>query len=312
MTAFSLKIIASIFMLIDHVGAIFDKPEIFRLIGRSVFPIFAYMIAQGCKHTKNINKYLLRLGVFALISEIPFDLAFHHYFDSPFEVNYFRNTNVFYTLFLGASCVAVYEKLKTKRLSWLISILFLIIPTTVSTTFMFPDISWRIPLSVGFGIYTVAALWLSQALPEMEISAKTMLLRKAFALIATVPIFMLGSILSTDYGMYGVIAIVIFYFAKPENRITRAIAMAFVVFLEYGYPYVYTLYFERGIRLFLLPGKMMFPSHSLYEFQFALAAAILVFLYNGKQGPKVKWAFYAFYPVHIAALGVIWFILNSI
>ena len=76
MTAFVIKIIASICMLLDHIGVVFGTqmaelyswPVIFKSIGRIAFPIYAYMIAQGCKHTKNINKYLFRLGIFALIS----------------------------------------------------------------------------------------------------------------------------------------------------------------------------------------------------------------------------------------------------
>jgi len=305
MTAFVLKIIASICMLIDHTGAIFPTPEIFRLIGRIVFPIYAYMIAQGCKHTKNINKYLFRLGVFAIISEIPFDLAFYRYFGNPFGVNYFSETNVFYTLFLGAACIAVYERLKTKQRPWLVLVFLLIIPVSVSIIFIFPNTRWQTPLSIGFAAYTAAALWLSQSLPEADVNAKTMLPRKSLALITTVPVFMLGSILSTDYGMYGIIYILIFFLAKPDNRITRTIAMTSVVFLEYAYPYIFGLCYNRGIRLFSLPGKMMMFQQNLNEFWFALIAVILVFLYNGKQGPKVKWPFYVFYPVHIAVLAAI-------
>ena len=54
-----LKIIAMISMLIDHIGvALFPYVEIFRIIGRLAFPIFAYMIAEGCRYTKNRKKYL--------------------------------------------------------------------------------------------------------------------------------------------------------------------------------------------------------------------------------------------------------------
>ena len=121
MTAFVLKIIASICMLFDHTGAVFtaSTPLFFRWIGRIAFPIYAYMIAQGCKHTNNIDKYLLRLGIFALISEIPFDIAFMHYYTMDgalnLGINFLRNTNVFYTLFLGVACISIYEKLKVKK-----------------------------------------------------------------------------------------------------------------------------------------------------------------------------------------------------
>ena len=54
-----LKIIAMISMVLDHVGLVFfPKVELFRILGRLAFPIYAYMIAEGCAHTKNRKKYL--------------------------------------------------------------------------------------------------------------------------------------------------------------------------------------------------------------------------------------------------------------
>ena len=52
-----LKIIAMITMLIDHIGIVlFPQIKIFRIIGRFAFPIFAYMLAEGCTNTKNKKK----------------------------------------------------------------------------------------------------------------------------------------------------------------------------------------------------------------------------------------------------------------
>lgn len=318
MSAFVLKIIASVCMLIDHIGAVFPvlaAAEVFRLIGRIAFPIYAYMIAQGCKYTKNIYKYLLRLGIFALISEIPFDIAFMHY--GPvgrrnLNINFMSQTNVFYSLFLGVACIAVYEKLKTNKQTWRGLIPLLIIPAALIPTIIFEDvINWRIPLSIGFLAYLGIELYLCHSLPEAEVGAKTALSGKILAIVPTVPIIMLGSILSTDYGMYAVIYIMLFYFAKPENRLTRTITMAVVVFFEYAYPYICGVCFNQyGISLFLPPGRMMHFYYNLNNFWFALTAVILVFLYNGKQGPKIKWAFYVFYPTHIAVLAAIWFVFS--
>lgn len=64
----ALKIIAMVSMLIDHVGLIlFPQQQIFRIVGRIAFPIFAYMIGEGCFYTRNRKKYFLMialLGVF--------------------------------------------------------------------------------------------------------------------------------------------------------------------------------------------------------------------------------------------------------
>lgn len=50
-------------------------------------------------HTHSMERYLLGLGIFALISEIPYDLAFGN------SINFLEQTNIFYTLFLSAACV---------------------------------------------------------------------------------------------------------------------------------------------------------------------------------------------------------------
>ncbi len=317
MTAFALKIIASICMLIDHIGAVFpaSTPYVFRLIGRIAFPIYAYLIAQGCRYTKNIYKYLLRLGLFALISEIPFDIAFMNYQNDGvlhLNINFFGQTNIFYTLLFGASCIVIYEKLKTKQKPWLALPPLLLIPAFLIPSFMLQGIiNWRILLGVGFLTYLATQLWLSHALPEAEINPKSRLPRGILAILLCIPIFLLGSIMGTDYGMYGIIFIFVFYLAKPENRLTRTLAMIAVIFTEYAYPYVQTKFADFGIHLFSLPGQMMFRQESLTVFWFALVAAPLVFVYNGKQGKKVKWGFYIFYPAHIAVLALIWFVVNN-
>jgi len=93
---FTLKIIAVITMLIDHIGAVlFPQYLSLRIIGRIAFPIYAYTLVEGFIYTRDVKKYLIRLGILALISEIPFDLAFYH---TIFE---FEHQNVFFTLFLG-------------------------------------------------------------------------------------------------------------------------------------------------------------------------------------------------------------------
>lgn len=55
----ALKIIAAISMTLDHMGLmLFPKILFFRILGRLAMPIFAYMIAEGCKYTRNRRKYL--------------------------------------------------------------------------------------------------------------------------------------------------------------------------------------------------------------------------------------------------------------
>lgn len=71
-TNFDLKIIALLSMIIDHIGVfLFPNIVILRFIGRLAFIIYAFLISQGYAHTRNVYKYLLRLGILALISQLP-------------------------------------------------------------------------------------------------------------------------------------------------------------------------------------------------------------------------------------------------
>lgn len=68
---------------------------IMRGIGRLAFPIFCFLLTEGIRHTSNHIKYGVRLALFAVISEVPFDLAFQGH------VLEFTYQNVFFTLFIG-------------------------------------------------------------------------------------------------------------------------------------------------------------------------------------------------------------------
>ena len=66
-----LKILAAIFMVVDHVGLMFFPHDIiFRIIGRLSYPIFAFMIAEGARYTRNKAKYILMIGGLGLICQL--------------------------------------------------------------------------------------------------------------------------------------------------------------------------------------------------------------------------------------------------
>lgn len=113
--SFTLKMIAIITMVIDHIGYIFLDPQtsqytIFRGIGRIAFPIFCFLIVEGFHHTRSHVNYLIRLCIFALISEIPFDLAFR---GTLFD---WSHQNVFLTLALGLASIFCLEEINNRRI----------------------------------------------------------------------------------------------------------------------------------------------------------------------------------------------------
>lgn len=66
-----LKLIAMITMTVDHVGMLFfPQSALLRIIGRLAFPVYAYMIAEGCSYTRSMGKYLGSVGAMALLCQV--------------------------------------------------------------------------------------------------------------------------------------------------------------------------------------------------------------------------------------------------
>ncbi len=232
MSAFVLKLVAIITMLIDHFGAGFSfmfDTSLMRIIGRIAFPIFAFFIAEGCKYTKSKERYLARLFAFGLISEIPFDLFINQanigdYLRLlPFSL--IRYQNVFFTMFLGVLAVYVYEKFK---------------PTEEK----------------GSVVTQIAAV---------------------------LAVFVVAFFFKSDYGLFGVMIIFATYIAGERRKQIAVLGLGVV-----------GLY---GSNLILLA--------------VALVSVLLIYLYNGKRGPSLKWLFYAFYPAHISLIVLILYGINN-
>ncbi len=101
----TIKILAIVTMVTDHIGLFFfPHIEILRLIGRIAFPLFAWLIASGAHHTHNINSYLKRLLLLAVVSQLPFTLANQFVGAPAFYLN------VVFTLFFGLLGIALIKR----------------------------------------------------------------------------------------------------------------------------------------------------------------------------------------------------------
>lgn len=140
----ALKIIAMVSMLADHIGAVIIENGILkyqdtkafeallhtpygqmwsrvdlilRMAGRLAFPVLCFLLVEGFFYTRNVKRYLGRLLLFALISEIPFDLAFY---ETWFYPDY---QNVYFTTFLGLLLLEWYKRAGSDPLRQLFAIM---------------------------------------------------------------------------------------------------------------------------------------------------------------------------------------------
>ena len=222
MSAFILKIIACISMILAHIPFVFPKYRIpLVYIGKLAFPIYAFLIAEEYAQKKDSSKSFTRLLIFAIICQLPACLLYIGHF----TLQYF---NVFFTLALGLLGIQIYDKIKNKYLS--------------------------IPLICILAI--------------------------------------LAEILNFDYGVIGVLMIVIFYVFR-ETKIKMALLemlLMFILYLEKSSHFIYTI---ANIK------------YILFQLLFSIISLYLAILYNGKDGKNirlVKIGFYAIYPVHLIVL----------
>lgn len=200
MSSFTLKILACIFMTIDHIGnIIFPDVAILRILGRIAFPIFAWQISIGCKNTSDIKKYIIRLAVFALISQIPYMFIIRQ-----------DRLNIFYTLALGALSIYAFRKIKNNVLG-LSSVVFLMITASL--------------LNFEYGAYGVATIFIFYLSFEniLLMTAGQFIITGLYSIILTsqIQVYSLISIIpiSCYNGKRGIKAKYLFYIFYPVHLI---------------------------------------------------------------------------------------------
>lgn len=313
----TLKIIAITTMFIDHVGAVVLEGKlsdlgmaqamqtqaglqefmaqygvlylidmIMRLIGRMGFPIFCFLLIEGFIHTRSRLKYGRNLLLFALISEVPFDLAITRGMGDVPKIGgvlYPYYQNVFFTLFIGLLCMCGYEfvsrhaeefgkNIGTKVLAWVVRITGIVLPAVVIRAMILnyigelPDrICWSVGILVPVLLY--AAVFISKnSVASYQVLCTDVTILALGMLVA--------DLLHTDYSALGILTITFMYaFRKNHVKSVLAGCISLTVFN----------FIEITSFFTLIPVKK----------------------YNGERGLSMKYFFYAFYPVHLFLLYLI-------
>lgn len=202
MSGLLLKIIALLTMIIDHYGAIFQSNvNYYRIIGRLAFPIYCLLLVEGYTHTSNFKKYATRLFVFALISEIPFDLAFYNQIG-------FVHQNIFFTLFIGL--VAIYL-IDSKDGKYKFDNTLIIIAATVLATILRTDYQF-------IGIVYILSLYFTRTYPK----------KKRLTIVALI---MIATNLSAGWmQQFSVLALIPIYFYNNEPGLkNKFLQMSFYI-----------------------------------------------------------------------------------
>lgn len=145
-----LKFLGFVFMLIDHVGiVVFPHLIIFRMLGRLSAPIFAYTTTIGYLHTHDLKLYLKRLLIFALISQIPYNLSINP-----------SNLNIGFTLFFSVLTLSLFnaksDLIRYTGIFFCICI-FLFLPMDYGVSFLIMVIGFYLHAKYQNVLYVIAS-----------------------------------------------------------------------------------------------------------------------------------------------------------
>ena len=284
---FILKIIALIFMTIDHVGVFLPSSPLqftFRVLGKIALPIFIYTTLEGCKKTKDIKKYMLRLGVMSIFMYIAIVIAqLVLYFNNGYLLVF---QNIFFTLL---NLVFIYylffvNKNKNKRRMVILPIL----------------------IFIGSYIFFLLRInGISELISSIFVDGLTTM----YGLEA--PIMFVGALLGIY--IYEEIVrkrlnndetLVNEFLCSKKAQLSRNIIMCLSIALVSLIMYSFTY---ENIPSFTFGNTCIYNTYFIICFPFIL-------LYNGKRGFNnkiVNGAFYLYYPLHIGIIALIFILIGG-
>lgn len=207
-------------MVIDHVGYMFfPHTTVLRIIGRLTMPIMAFFAAEGFGKTRNKLKYLLRLLIFAVISELPYRLAFNLI---P-EKQYYPS-NVIFTILLGVLALALGEFLEKKAKTSLIRLLAYL-PCMYLAQYFHTDWNW-------LGVLMIIALYHAKNSKPKQV----LFLGGAYLLYIMAEwhdSFLKGTLvygLSSPIHLFGLLSLVLIFIYNRKRGCPRPMGYLFYIF----------------------------------------------------------------------------------
>ncbi len=197
----TLKIIAMVTMFIDHIGAavllrhllemrshvasidVYNQLvmlyRVLRGIGRIAFPIYCFLLVEGFQKTRSLKKYILRLGIFTVLAEVPFDLCFTS------RVFSLSHQSVMLTLLVSVITmwlVSLLERHVTNR--------FLLVPCAAAVTALGAAAAELMNTDYGYmGVLCVMTLYVLRRVKWMQITGGCLVfLWEIWAPFAFIPI----------------------------------------------------------------------------------------------------------------------------
>ncbi len=174
-----LKMIAMVTMVFDHVGDnFFPEQTWMRIIGRMAFPIFAFFVCEGYIHTRDRIRYLERMILFGLISEIPFDLV------TAGKLLEFTHQNIMLTFAFAVTVLLCYDRITDKvkgRKGIVIGVMMMIASGIVS-----------IVLGLDYNIAALAVIFVYYLLRERSAVLRNIIAMAVHFLLRNVGIYVYG------------------------------------------------------------------------------------------------------------------------
>lgn len=275
-----LKILAVIFMTLDHIGAYFmdylspDLYLVLRMVGRLAFPIFAYNVALGYRRTRNFFRYGLRLLGWGMVAEVIMRWA-------RMQMNRQSDPNVLFTLALGVVFITAYELFTKGNYDRLVRL------EPIQDTPGELKLPHQYRFNLGFEMQPHLAMILGLLFMSLSLWA--------------------GWHFETDYGEYGIIMIFLFHQAlkKPQEEQFKTALLYQSFFHLMLLSLAYYLHYFR-----LLP-EGFFYINALQGL--SVLAVFIIFKLpehfsepDRRPGPVQKYFFYLYYPLHLVVIALIY------